>query len=122
MKMGNFCQISTELWHLIYYTISFRGSILSICRPIYFKLCKGVHIWKMWFGIVDGCHQDIMCICTELNLRGGVSCMPAALLLDDESETYVEYSYGTLFVLKLWITCSRSPPCSQMYNNLPQNQ
>ena len=75
--MGNFCQISTELWHLIY-----AGAILSFCRPICFKLCKGVHIWKVWFGIiiVDECHQDIMCICTELNLRVGVSCMPAALL------------------------------------------
>ena len=54
--------------------------ILSICGPICFKLCKGVHIWKMWFGIVDECHEDVMCICTELKLRGGVSCMPAVLL------------------------------------------
>ena len=31
---------------------------------------------------LDLCYQDIMCIyCTELNLCGGVSCMPAALLL-----------------------------------------
>ena len=71
--MGNFCQISTELWHLIYDTISFLGAILRICRPICFKLCKGVHIWKVWFGIIDECHQDMMCICTELNLRDGVS-------------------------------------------------
>ena len=34
----------------------------------------------MLFSIVDECHQDLMCICTELNLRGGVSCMPAALI------------------------------------------
>ena len=86
--MGNFCQISTELWHLIYDTISFPGAILSICRPICFKLCKGVHIWKVWFGIVDECHQDIMCICTELNLRGGVSCMPAALLFKFRLNTH----------------------------------
>ena len=92
--MGKFCQISTELWHLIYDTISFPGAIiLSICRPICFKLCKGVHIWKVWFGIVDECHQDIMCICTELNLRGGVSCMPAALLF--------LLALHTLFILKL---------------------
>ena len=78
--MGIFCKISTELWHLIYDTISFPGTILSICRPICFKPCKGVHIWKVWFGIIDECHQDIMCICTKLNLRGGVSGMPAALL------------------------------------------
>ena len=45
--MGNFCQISIELWHLIYDTISFPGAILSI------KLCKGVHILKVWFGVVD---------------------------------------------------------------------
>ena len=25
-----------------------------------------------------------MCICTELNLRGGVSCMPAAILFHKE--------------------------------------
>ena len=78
--MGILCQISIELWPLIYVTISFPGAILSICRPICFKLCEGVHIWKVWFGIVDECQQDIMCICTKLNLRGGVSCMSAALL------------------------------------------
>ena len=29
-RMGNFCQISTELWHPIYDTISFPGTILSM--------------------------------------------------------------------------------------------
>ena len=37
--MGKFRQISTELWPLIYVKISFPGSILSIYRPIFFKLC-----------------------------------------------------------------------------------
>ena len=52
--MGKFRQISTELWPLIYIKISFPGSILSIYRPIFFKLCKGVHNMKEWSGIEDG--------------------------------------------------------------------
>ena len=46
--MGKFRQISTELWPLIYVKILFPGSILSlgsilsIYRPIFFKLCIGV--------------------------------------------------------------------------------
>ena len=35
-------------------SVSFPGSILSIHRPIFFKLCIGVHIRKEWFGIEDG--------------------------------------------------------------------
>ena len=30
LKMGKFCQISTDLWPLVYAKISFPGSILSI--------------------------------------------------------------------------------------------
>ena len=52
--MGKFRQISTELWPLIYVKILFPGSILSIYRPIFFKLCIGVHIKKEWSGIEDG--------------------------------------------------------------------
>ena len=37
--MGKFRRISTESWPLIYVTISFPGSILSINWPIFFKLC-----------------------------------------------------------------------------------
>ena len=35
-------------------SVSFPGSILSIYRPIFFKLCIGVHIRKEWSGIEDG--------------------------------------------------------------------
>ena len=52
--MGKFCQMSTELWPLIYVKISFPGSILSIYLPIFFKLCIGVRTMKAWFGIEDG--------------------------------------------------------------------
>ena len=52
--MGKFCQINTELWPLIYVKILFPGSILSICRPIFFKLCIGANIRREWFGIEDG--------------------------------------------------------------------
>ena len=52
--MGKFCLICTELWPLIYVKILFPGSILSIYRPIFFKLCIGVHIRKEWSGIEDG--------------------------------------------------------------------
>ena len=48
--MGNFFQISTELWPLIYFKISFP----CIYWPIFFKLSTGVHIKKEWFGNVDG--------------------------------------------------------------------
>ena len=54
LKMGKFCQISTELCPLIYIKILFPNSILSIYLPIFFKLCIGVHIKKEWFGIEDG--------------------------------------------------------------------
>ena len=52
--MDKFRQISTELWPLIYVKILFPGSILSFYRPIFFKLCIGVHIKKEWSGIEDG--------------------------------------------------------------------
>ena len=52
--MGKFRQLSPELWPLIYVKNSFPLSILSIFRPIFFKLCKIVDIRKEWFGIVDG--------------------------------------------------------------------
>ena len=51
--MGKFRQICTELWPLIYVKILFLGSILSIYRPIFFKLCIGVHIKKEWPVIED---------------------------------------------------------------------
>ena len=46
--------MGTELWPLIYVKISFPGSILSTYRPIFFKLCMGVHTMKEWCGIEDG--------------------------------------------------------------------
>ena len=52
--MGKFCQLSQELWPLIDVTSSFPLSIVSIFRPIYFKLCIRVDIRKEWFGCVDG--------------------------------------------------------------------
>ena len=52
--MGKFRQISTELWPLIYVKILFPGSILSIYRLIFFKLCIGVYTMKEWSGIEDG--------------------------------------------------------------------
>ena len=52
--MVKFRQISTELWSLIYVKISFPAYILGIYRPIFFKLCIGVHIRKEWFEIEDG--------------------------------------------------------------------
>ena len=52
--MGKFCQISTELWPLIYVKISFPGSILSIYGPIFIKRCIGVCSMKEWSGIEDG--------------------------------------------------------------------
>ena len=83
LKMGNFLSNKYRVTALDFFflisTISFSGAIMSICRPNCFKLWKGVHIWKAWFGIVDEFHQDIMCMCTELILHGGVPCMPAAL-------------------------------------------
>ena len=51
LKMGKFCLISTELWPLIYVKILFLDSVLSIYRPIFFKLCIRVHIRKERFGI-----------------------------------------------------------------------
>ena len=52
--MGKFYLISTELWPLTYIKISFPAYILDIYRPIFFKLCIGVHIRKEWLGIEDG--------------------------------------------------------------------
>ena len=52
--MGKFFLISTELWPLTYIKISFPTYILDIYRPIFFKLCIGVHIRKEWLGIEDG--------------------------------------------------------------------
>ena len=52
--MGKFRQICTKLWPLIYVKILFPGSVLSIYRPIFFKLCIGVHTMKEWSGIEDG--------------------------------------------------------------------
>ena len=52
--MGKFRQIYTELWLLIYVKILFPGSILSIYRPIFLKLCIEVHTKKEWSGIEDG--------------------------------------------------------------------
>ena len=52
--MDKFRQICKELWPLIYVEILFPGSILSIYRPIFFKLCIGVHTRKEWPGIEDG--------------------------------------------------------------------
>ena len=51
--MGNFRQISTELWPLIYAKISFQLDILSILRPIFFKLCIRVDIEEGHYGIAD---------------------------------------------------------------------
>ena len=52
--MGKFGQLSPELWPLIDVKNSFPLSILSIFRPIFFKLCIRVDIRKEWFGIEDG--------------------------------------------------------------------
>ena len=54
LQMGKFCQISTELWPLIYAKILLLLSILSIYRPVFIRLCKGAHFCKEWFGIIDG--------------------------------------------------------------------
>ena len=56
--MGKFRQISTKLWPLIYVK------------------------YLVWY------YRLMLCICSKLNLRGGVSCMPAALLfLNDFLQT-----------------------------------
>ena len=52
--MGKFRQLSPELWPLIDVKNSFPLSILSILRPIFFKLCIRVDIRKECFGIIDG--------------------------------------------------------------------
>ena len=52
--MGEFCQLSPELWPLIDVNSLFPLSILSIFLPIFFKLCIRVDIRKEWFGIVGG--------------------------------------------------------------------
>ena len=39
---------------MTYIKISFPAYILGVYRPIFFKLCIGVHIRKEWFGIEDG--------------------------------------------------------------------
>ena len=52
--MGKFRQLSPELWPLIDVKNSLPFSILSIFRPIFFKLCIRVDIKKEWHGIEDG--------------------------------------------------------------------
>ena len=51
--MGKFLQLSKELWPLIDVKSSFPLCILSIFRPIFFKLCIRVDIKKEWFGVED---------------------------------------------------------------------
>ena len=49
--MGKFCQLSPELWPLIDVENMFPLSILSIFRPIFFKLCIRVDIRKEGLGL-----------------------------------------------------------------------
>ena len=49
--MDNFRQLSPELWPLIDVRKSFPLSILSIFRPIFFKLCIRVDIRKDSLGL-----------------------------------------------------------------------
>ena len=48
--------------------------------------------------VLDLCH-NILCICTKLNLRGGVSCMPAAFL-------FYFVSQGGIFVYDFLFKCA----------------
>ena len=52
--MGNFQQISTELWPLINVRNWFSLSISGISLPNFFKLCMRVDIGKECLGIADG--------------------------------------------------------------------
>ena len=51
--MGKFCQVSTELWPLIYVRNLFCLFIFGIFLPIFIKLCMIVDIEKRCFGIAD---------------------------------------------------------------------
>ena len=46
-----FCKLSPELWPLIDVKNSFPLSILSIFRPIFFKLCIRVDIMEIGLGL-----------------------------------------------------------------------
>ena len=52
--MGQFRQISTELWPLIDIRNEFSLSVFCISLPIFFKLCMRVDIGKECLGIADG--------------------------------------------------------------------
>ena len=88
---------------MIYIKISFPASVLCIYQPIFFKLCIKVQSGSSGLGLKMGkfyqCIQSygpsfmtkfcsallylenlLTNIFAKLNLRGGVSCMPAALL------------------------------------------
>ena len=52
--MGKFRQLSPELWPLIDVKNLFLLSVLSIFRPIFFKLCIRVDIRKEWVWIENG--------------------------------------------------------------------
>ena len=52
--MGNFRQISTELWPLIDVRNLFSFSIFGISLPIFFKHCMRVDIGKECLRIEDG--------------------------------------------------------------------
>ena len=54
LKMGKLCQISTELWLLIYVKILFPGSYLEHLLTKFLQTCCRVHIGKKWSGIEDG--------------------------------------------------------------------
>ena len=62
LQMDTFRQISTEFWPLIDVINCFSLSIFGISLPIFFKLCMKRSSFKM------------------ISSRGGVCCMPAALL------------------------------------------
>ena len=82
-----------------YIKSSFPASVLCINQPIFFKLCIKVQIKKLWDKFRQ-CIQSygpsfmtkfcsalylenlLTNIFAKLNLRGGVSCMPAVLLFE----------------------------------------
>ena len=66
--MDKFRHISTELWPLID-VINWFFTILGISLPIFFKLCMKRSSFKMIF------------LALKIS-RGGVCCMPAALLFN----------------------------------------
>ena len=70
LQMDKFRQISTELWPLID-VIYWFFTIFGISLPIFFKLCMKRSSFKMIFF-------------TLKISRGGVCCMPAALLFFSE--------------------------------------